>query len=517
MFNKILIANRGEIACRIIRTCRNLGINTVAVYSEADRNALHVHLADEAWPIGESPPQLSYLNMDKILAAALDSGAQAIHPGYGFLSENAVFARRCQEAGIRFIGPSQEVMEKMGDKLRARKLAKKAGLPVLPGTDHAVEDDEAEDRAWKLGFPLMVKALEGGGGIGIHVIESMEDLTPIIQRTRQVATSAFGSPRLFFERYLKDASHIEVQIIGDEHGRLIHLFERDCSVQRRHQKLIEESPAVKLTPKLRRRLCKFALKLGKHIGYTNAGTVEFLVAADGKAYFTEMNTRLQVEHGVTEMVTGVDLVELQIRAAAGEALPMKQEDIQVVGHAIQARVYPEDPATLMPQTGEITDYHQPAGDNIRVDSALCAGYEVGLHYEPLLAKVMAWGETREDAAKDLLRALLCFRVEGVTCNTSLLRDILASADFANSTYHTGSMAAWIEAGRSGVPQLGNNESIMKNGKDHSDRDTAAAIAVAMAMAAKNAGVFAAPAANQWRAFGRREQLQSRPQVSRSWR
>ena len=234
MFNKILIANRGEIACRIIRTCRKLGIGTVAVYSEADRNALHVQLADEAWLVGDSPPQQSYLDMDKILAAIQDSGAQAVHPGYGFLSENAVFARRCQEIGVRFIGPSPAVMEKMGDKLRARKLAKKAGLPVLPGTGHAVEDDEAEDQAWKLGFPLMVKALEGGGGIGIHVIDSMKELTPIIQRTRQVATSAFGSPSLFFERYLKDASHIEVQIIGDEHGRLIHLFERDCSVQRRH-------------------------------------------------------------------------------------------------------------------------------------------------------------------------------------------------------------------------------------------------------------------------------------------
>ena len=254
MFNKVLIANQDEIACRIIRTCLNLGISTVALYSEADRNALHVNLADDAWPIGEAPPQESYLDMDKILAAARDSGAQAVHPGYGFLSENAVFARRCQKIGIRFIGPTPEVMEKMGDKLRARKLAKKAGLPVLPGTAQAVEDDEAEDRAWKLGVPLMVKALEGGGGIGIHVIKSMEDRRPIVQRTRQVATSAFGSPRLFFERHLKDESHIEVQIIADEHGRLIHLFERDCSVQRRHQKLVEDSPAVKLTPKLRRRL-----------------------------------------------------------------------------------------------------------------------------------------------------------------------------------------------------------------------------------------------------------------------
>lgn len=517
MFSKILIANRGEIACRIIRTCHKLGIKTVAVYSQADRNALHVRLADEAWPVGEAPPQQSYLDMDKILKAARDSGAEAVHPGYGFLSENPVFARRCQEAGIRFIGPTPEVMEKMGDKLRARKLAKKAGLPVLPGTGQAVGDDEAEDQAWKLGFPLMVKALEGGGGIGIHIIESMKDLKPVIQRTRQVAASAFGSSRLFFERHLKDASHIEVQIIGDEHGRLIHLFERDCSVQRRHQKLIEESPAVKLTPKLRHRLCKLALKLGNHIGYTNAGTVEFLVAADGQAYFTEMNTRLQVEHGVTEMVTGVDLVELQIRVAAGEVLPVAQEDIKVLGHAIQARVYPEDPATLMPQIGKITDYHLPAGDHIRVDSALCAGYEVGLHYEPLLAKVMAWGETREDSAKGLLRALLCFRAEGITCNTSLLRDILASTDFAEATYHTGSMASWLEGGNVGAHHPGVTVTKMRNGKEKSGRDIAAAIAVAMALASKGATGSPTPPANQWRAYGRREQLQSRSQVSRSWR
>ena len=374
-----MIANRGEIACRIIRTCQSLGIKTVAIYSTVDQEALHVKMADEAYLVGEAPPHDSYLNMATILDAARTSGAQAIHPGYGFLSENPEFARLCQEAGICFIGPEPDVMEKMGDKIYSRKLARKAGLPILPGTDEAVANENAATKASELGFPLMVKALEGGGGIGIHVIDSMEELTPIVQRTRQVATNAFGSPRLFFEHHLKDTSHIEVQIIGDEHGRLIHLFERDCSVQRRHQKLVEESPAVKLTPKLRRKLCKLALKLGKHIDYTNAGTVEFLVAADGQAYFTEMNTRLQVEHGVTEMVTGIDLVEMQIRIAAGEALPVKQEDIQVKGHAIQARVYPEDPATLMPQIGEITDYHQPAGDHIRVDSALCAGYEVGLH------------------------------------------------------------------------------------------------------------------------------------------
>ena len=327
MFSKILIANRGEIACRIVRTCQKLGIKTVAVYSTVDRNALHTRLADEACFIGESPPHDSYLNLERIIEMARETGAEAVHPGYGFLSENPAFARLCQEAGIRFIGPKPEVMEKMGDKLLARKLAKKAGLPVLPGTDKAIETDKAVSRAWKLGFPLMVKAAEGGGGIGIHIIDSTDELLPLIERTRQVAEHAFGSPRLYFERYLKDASHIEVQLIGDDKGNLIHLYDRDCSVQRRNQKLIEETLATKLTPKLRKRVCKLALKLARRIGYTNAGTVEFLVSDDGEIYFLEMNTRLQVEHGVTEMVTGADLVELQIRVACGEALPLGQDDI----------------------------------------------------------------------------------------------------------------------------------------------------------------------------------------------
>src|SRR5919106_1573209 len=310
MFKKILIANRGEIACRIIHTCQKLGIKTVAIYSEADIKARHVKLADEAYLVGAASPQESYLNLDKILEVAQTSGAEAIHPGYGFLSENPTFARRCEELGIKFIGPRPEVMEKMGDKLHARKLARKAGLPVLPGTDEVVEDHQALDRAWALGFPLMVKSAEGGGGIGIHIIESLDELLPIIERTRKVAASAFGSPRLYFERYLKDASHIEVQLIGDEHGNLVHLFERDCSIQRRNQKLIEETPAVKLTPQMRHKIGKLALKLGRYIGYTNTGTVEFLVSSQGQIYFLEMNTRLQVEHGITELVTGVDLVEL---------------------------------------------------------------------------------------------------------------------------------------------------------------------------------------------------------------
>jgi acetyl-CoA carboxylase, biotin carboxylase subunit len=519
VFSKILIANRGEIACRIIRTCRKLGVQTVAIYSDADRKARHVKLADEAYPVGAAPPQQSYLNLEKILEVAQSSGAEAIHPGYGFLSENPAFARRCQEVGIRFIGPRPELMEKMGDKLRARKLARKAGLPVLPGTDDAVEDTQAVDRAWELGFPLMVKSAEGGGGIGIHVIHSLEELEPIIQRTRTVAASAFGSSRLFFERYLKGASHIEVQIIGDEHGNLLHLYERDCSIQRRNQKLIEETPAVKLTPQLRRKICRLALKLAGHIGYTNAGTVEFLVSAQGQIYFLEMNTRLQVEHGVTELVTGLDLVELQLRVAAGEALPLTQKDIQTNGHAIEARVYPEDPDTFMPDIGVVSGLHLPSCRNVRVDTALGKGYEVTLHYEPLLAKVMAWGQSREVAIKRLHQALLAFRLEGVKCNIPLLRDVLTSPDFQRATHHTGSLSAVVESRGQRQQRPGVNGHMNGNGHDKANREVAAAIGAALALAMQSSQEArpAAPATTAWRMQGRREQLLSRSLGSRGWR
>ena len=519
MFSKILIANRGEIACRIIRTCNNLGIKTVAVYSAVDRDALHVQMADEAYSLGKAQPQHSYLNVKKILKAARKSGAEAVHPGYGFLSENPAFARRCQEAGICFIGPTPEVMEKMGDKMLARKLAKKAGLPVLPGTDEAIENDQAIDRAWKLGFPLMVKAAAGGGGIGIHIVSSMDELIPLIERTRQVAASGFGSPKVYFERYLKDASHIEVQLIGDEHGHLIHLFERDCSVQRRNQKLIEETGAIKLTPKLRQRVCNLALKLGQKIGYTNAGTVEFLVSGDGQVYFLEMNTRIQVEHGVTELVTGVDLVEQQIRVAAGELLPLTQEDVEPRGHAIEARIYPEDPDTFLPDTGTITDLNLPSGEHIRVDSALFQGYEVALEYEPLLAKVIAWGETRQDAVKGLLRALLALRLEGVKCNVPLMRDILSRKEFASGAYHTGSLPMWMEERSRNQVFPPSNGSRPSNGHEKTDREIAAAIGVAMVLALKGVQYqgSSSPAASPWRAYGRREQLLSRTLGNRGWR
>ena len=519
MLSKILIANRGEIACRIIRTCRKMGIKTVAVYSEPDRNALHVREADEAYLLGEAPPHDSYLNQEKILNAVRESGAEAIHPGYGFVSENAAFATLCQKSGILFIGPRPEVMEKMGDKLRARKLAIKAGLPVLPGTEEPVDDDQASEKAWQLGFPLMVKAAEGGGGIGIHVIESMDELVPLIERTRHVADHAFGSAKLYFERYLKGASHIEVQLIGDEHGRLLHLFERDCSVQRRNQKLVEETQAAKLSPEVRRKVCGLALKLGRKIGFTNAGTVEFLVSPDGQVFFLEMNTRLQVEHGVTELVTGVDLVELQIRVAAGEPLPLAQKDVKPKGHAIEVRVYPEDPDTFLPAVGTVTQLNLPEQESVRVDSALFEGYQVALDYEPLLAKVMTWGETREEAVKRLLRALLAFRLEGVKCNVPLLQDVLASKEFADGTYHTGSLPVWMEQRNQRHLHPSASGPIPDNGHSKSDREMAAAIGAALALAMKGAhsSLAAGEAASSWRLYGRREQLLSRSLGNRGWR
>lgn len=521
MFRKILIANRGEIACRINKTCRRLGIATVAVYSTADKDAAHVKLADEAYLVGNAPPKESYLNLERILQVARDCGADAVHPGYGFLSENPDFARRCQEEGISFIGPSPSVMEKMGDKLKARKLAKRAGLPVLPATDQAIADHEAVDKAQELGFPLMVKAAAGGGGIGIHVVNSMEGLLPILERTRQVAEYAFGSPRIYLERYLGSASHIEVQLIGDQHGNLVHLNERDCSIQRRNQKLIEETPASKLTPKLRRKICELALKFGRYIGYTNAGTVEFLVSREHQVYFMEMNTRLQVEHGVTEMVTGLDVVELQIRAALGEPLPIGQPDVACIGHAIEARVYPEDPETFLPKAGVVSDFNLPTGENIRVDTALFNGYEVTLHYEPLLAKVISWGPDRKQAIKGLLRALLEFRLEGLDSNLPLLREMVLHKEFACGAYHTGSLPQWLKDNFKASRRRGDSHRMQSQDQAGDDREKAAAIGVALALALGSEVQpnvpQRLPRPSQWRASGRREQFLSRAMSQGGWR
>lgn len=516
MFEKILIANRGEIACRIIKTCRKLGIKTVSVYSDADSQSKHVKLSDESYCLGQSDASSSYLNIEKILAAAKHHKVDAIHPGYGFLSENPEFAECCIKSGICFIGPRPELIAQMGDKLAARNLAQKAGLPILPGTDEAVSDAQAVDEAWRLGFPLMVKAADGGGGIGIHTIESIDELIPIVDRTRKISESSFGSTRLFYERYLKDASHIEVQILGDQHGNLVHLHERDCSLQRRNQKVIEETPSTKLSPEVQAKVHSLAIKLGKAINYTNAGTVEFLVTEQGNIYFLEMNTRLQVEHGVTELVTGLDLVELQIKIAIGESLPIAQGDIAIRGHAIQARVYPEDPDTFMPNIGKVSGLHIPNCRSSRIDTALCKGYEVTLHYEPLMAKVMAWGKNREESIKRLSKTLLALRIEGVKTNIPLLRDILTDQDFLDSIHHTGSLPKIIDA------IILNRQSKKSNGsmdnKKQNNKELAATIGVALAIAMnKSMSTSSSTEVDRsWKNVARREQLLSRSTGRMDW-
>ena len=520
MFDKILVANRGEIAARIIRTCQHMGVQTVAVYSEADAGAVHTQMADQSVCIGGAAAAESYLNIDAVLDACLATGAQAVHPGYGFLSENSELARRCKNDGIVFSGPGEEVLNQMADKLSARRVARKSGLPVMPGTEEPVKDDEAITRAWELGFPMMVKATAGGGGIGIHVVHTMAELEPIIERTRKIAQSAFADSSLFYERYLQDASHIEVQIIADQYGNVLHLHERDCSIQRRNQKLIEETPAsAKLPAEVREQIGRLARQLGREVGYTNAGTVEFLVTDDGHFYFLEMNPRLQVEHGVSELLTNRDIVELQLQSAAGMPFSIRQRDIRAHGHAIEARVYPEDPDTFMPNVGTVTDLHLPEGDNVRVDTALCVGYEVSLHYEPLLAKVMAWGTDRAAAIATLDAALADFSLEGVKTNIPLLRDVLASPEFESGGYNTGSLAGIVGRRQQakGAKTTMHRNGTATNGSRPDDgqrpeldpRALAAAIGAAVVASQANQPGTSSDEGSRWRTQGRRELFRSR--------
>ena len=436
MFSKILIANRGEIALRIMRTCKKMGIKTVAVYSDVDSESLHVQQSDESYSIGGDVPTGSYLKIKSIIEAAESTGADAIHPGYGFLSENAEFVKACEKADITFIGPAPEVMKRMSNKVRARKLAKKAGLPVLPGSEGEVKDNVALEHANYNGFPLLVKAANGGGGIGIHVVNSPKELKGVMSKARSLARKAFGSKRVYFERFLQGASHLEVQIVADTHGNVVHLFERDCSVQRRNQKVIEEAPSTKLTDGQRERLLEYAVTLAKYINYTNVGTVEFLVTREGDIYFLEMNTRLQVEHGITELITGVDMVELQINIAAGELLSFKQEDIKINGHAIEARINAENPDTFLPTTGVVSVLDTPQGDHVRLDSAIFVGHEVSTYYDPLLAKLMVWGEDRQQAIGRLDQAVGELRIEGVQTLIPAIRKVLNHKLFVSANYDT---------------------------------------------------------------------------------
>ena len=431
MFKKVLIANRGEIALRVIRACRELGIQTVAVYSEADRECLHVRFADDDVCIGPPPSRLSYLKIPGIIAAAEITGADAIHPGYGFLAESAEFAEACRNSNIAFIGPSPEQIRLMGDKAAARKLAEELKIPVVPGSPGPVGDpEEAVELARRIGFPVIIKAAAGGGGKGMRVATDAESFGPAFQLARNEALAAFGNAEVYLERYLDQPRHIEIQIMGDRHGKVMHLCERDCSVQRRHQKLIEESPSPALDQQGREALGAAAVRAASHIGYVGAGTIEFLLDQDGCFYFMEMNTRIQVEHPVTEMVTNFDLVKEQIRVAAGEPLSFTFHGHRLRGHAIECRVHAEDPARgFQPCPGTITAYHPPGGPGVRVDTHIYDGYTVPPYYDSLLAKVIVHGNSRREALARMSQALDSFIVEGVTTTIPFLRRVIHHPEF----------------------------------------------------------------------------------------
>ena len=436
---KILIANRGEIAVRIARACRELDIASVAVYSEADRTALHVHMADEAVAIGPAPSRESYLRIDRVLDAARSRGADAVHPGYGFLAENADFARACETAGIVFIGPRSETIALMGEKTSARRLAVEAGVPVVPGTLEPVEDLAALRReADRIGYPVMLKAAAGGGGKGLRLVPEAGALSSAAERARSEALSAFGDGRLYLEKALVRPHHIEIQVLADHHGHAVHVFERECSIQRRHQKVIEESPSPFVTPELRERMGALAVSLAQKAGYRNAGTLEFLVDAGRNPYFLEMNTRLQVEHPVTEMVTGLDLVKLQIGIAQGEPLPFVQGDLRQRGHAIECRVYAEDPAQgFLPSPGRILALRPPAGPGVRDDSGVYEGADVPIHYDPLISKLVAWGGDRPEAIARLRRAVSEYVVLGITTTLPFFDRVLRHPAFVSGDVDTG--------------------------------------------------------------------------------
>ena len=439
MFDTVLIANRGEIARRVLRSCQTLGLRTVAVYSEADAGAMHVREADEAVCIGPAPVAQSYLRGEAILETAHATGAQAIHPGYGLLSENAVFAQSVQDAGLTFIGPLPETIAAMGDKLRSRKIAVEAGVPVLPASGAVGIDDEASllAAAEQVGFPLLVKLSAGGGGIGMTRVDDPAKITKALKKAARRGESAFGDPTAYLERAVDRPRHVEVQILADGHGNVIHLLERDCSLQRRHQKVVEEAPAPDMTPALRERMTSAAVTLAQAVDYRSAGTVEFLLAPDGEFYFLEMNTRIQVEHPVTEMITGVDLVAWQIRIAQGEPLTVEQGDIQARGHAVELRLYAEDPVFFMPQPGSIDSWIEPRGEGIRVDHAIESGMDVTPFYDPMLAKLIAHGADRDEAIARARRAIGGLVLSGITHNAPLHAAILEDRTFLAGEVHTG--------------------------------------------------------------------------------
>jgi acetyl-CoA carboxylase, biotin carboxylase subunit len=437
MFQKILVANRGEIALRVICACKELGISTVAVYSEADRNSLHVRFADEAVCIGPARSSESYLNIPQVISAAEITNVDAIHPGYGFLSENANFAKVCEASEITFIGPPPEIIEMMGEKDRARREVRAAGLETVPGSDGIIEGEEQlAEAAAKIGYPLILKASAGGGGRGMRIVRKAEELLSSYQAARSEAQQAFGNPDMYAEKFIERPRHIEYQVLGDQHGQIIHLGERECSIQRRHQKLIEESPSPAIDPKQRKELGAKVVKALEKIGYTNAGTVEFLRDEDGSIYFIEMNTRIQVEHPVTELVTGVDLIKAQIRIAAGERLQDATGEVHFSGHAIECRINAEDPESFVPSAGRISTFQAPGGTGVRVDSAAYADAVIPPYYDSMIAKLIVKGRDRAEAIGRMKRALEMFVIEGIKTSIPLHRRILADSEFAAGRFDT---------------------------------------------------------------------------------
>lgn len=442
MFNKILIANRGEIAVRIIRACKEMGIKTVAVYSMADKEALHMQLADEAICIGAGKVSTSYLNISNIITAALNTGAEAVHPGFGFLSENSDFARACDENNIVFIGPDAQMIDDMGNKSKAREIMLANEIPVVPGSEGAVHDKSvAIELAESMGYPVIVKASAGGGGRGMRVAYSKSEFENAFETARSEAKIAFGDDTVYVEKYIENPKHVEVQIIGDKYGHILHLGERDCSMQRRHQKVLEEAPANILTDKVRKLMGETAIKAAKAVNYNNAGTIEFLVDKELNFYFIEMNTRIQVEHPVTEMVTGLDLIKLQIEIAAGMELKINQSDIKITGHAIECRINAENPADdFRPNPGLIEALNLPGGYGVRIDSAIYQGYEVPALYDSMLAKLIVYGKDREEAVARMKRALDEFIVQGIHTNIEFQKELIAKAEFLDGSYNTGFIA-----------------------------------------------------------------------------
>ncbi len=510
MFTKVLIANRGEIAVRIARACRELGVRVVAVYSDVDRASLHVRLADEAYPIGPAPSRESYLVIEKILGVARGAGCDAIHPGYGFLAENPALARACVDAGVTFIGPSASAMEQLGSKTAARRIARDVGAPTVTGTLDPIDNaDEAAKIAGEIGFPVILKAVAGGGGKGMRSVAAESELVSAWRDAASEAQNAFGDARLYMEKYLERPRHIEIQVLADHYGHFVYLGERECSVQRRHQKVIEEAPSPFMTPELRKGMGEAAVKLARAGNYTNAGTVEFLVDSQRNFYFLEMNTRLQVEHPVTEMVTSLDLVKLQMRIAAGEPLPFRQEDIELRGHAIECRIYAEDPDNnFFPSPGKIADCRVPNGPGIRLDEGIYAGWTVPNEYDPMLGKVIAWGGDRHEAIARMSRALQEYYASGIKTNVSLFRSILSSSDFQSGAIYT----RWLDDFLSAEPATNSRD----GSEQEAQAEQAAAIAAFLCHTSQSSGSNAsappAIAESRWKAESRREQVNREPEL-----